>query len=1009
MIVVAVLITCCTWQGEADRSGARRHEKSRYAAGAELGVEGDGRAPIPPTWLDKESMKTVIAEPLHNRVSLTCKADGFPEPEIKWTKDGIKIEDDNVQKQDAFNYYKVNKAKQRLIITQLRKEHEGSYTCIISNAYGTIQHTYIVEGLDHNIYGPKIIKKPENQTVVVGMDAYFICDVDAGSLVPSINWAKVKDVNNFDKSSADSFILISGYQNKNELIIRNVSKQASGLYVCFVKNGAGRAQAMAHLTVLAQIEAVEDPPENITALTGSNVNFHCRTPLEIRPFISWIRIHEMDLEHLAEHTEVLRLENITAEDTGEYACVIGTNSENSFWESAFLTVNEFDPLMQTRIGKPHQTKLVVIVICVSALAMVFFIIVLVTYKRMRRERMKKLQAIQSAQAITAWTKKIIVERSNLSHPDSPISAPVVRIERQPSSSRLRLGSENTTLTTLSEYELPMDPNWEFPRDNLTIGKTLGEGAFGKVLQADALNLKQPGVASIVAVKMLKEGHTDTEMIDLVSEMDMMKVIGRHMNIINLLGVCTQDGPLYVIVEFAEHGNLRDFLRKHRPASGYERANGEKPPLTEKQLVSFSRQIAKGMEYLGSKKCIHRDLAARNVLVAEGYVLKIADFGLARDVHSNDYYRKMGDGRLPVKWMAPEALFHRRYTIQSDVWSFGILLWEILTLGGTPYPSVPSIEKLFQLLREGHRMEKPPQCSMELYMLMRDCWHFYPNQRPTFTELVEDLQRILKVSCEEEYLDLGLPALDTPPSSDETLAIEKSATKFFQIQNQPLQFHNHQYDQDNNWSPDQGFGSASGSGFCPSEGVSEEFPLTYTTVSHSQGSPGTSTPIYSTFQPRSLRGPEYQNQPHIMYSHQTSMPDNYMADESLPPPPDLGLKYLQQTSLPNGNYNATNYTTCDYNRPLRSVNNSHQQPSFQNGNEYLHTPPSRLRIEDGQDRMPKYIQTYPVQSNIYGQVLNMQPNYTHNHRAEKAESQYTDDLNVDDYRESYSDHFVSSQL
>jgi len=1010
MIVLALLINAFTWRGQADRSVARRHQRSRYAAEAERRDGGATQTPAPPSWVDKQSMKTVIAEPLHSRVLLACKAVGYPEPDIKWTKDGIKIEDDDLQKQDAFNYYKVNKAKQRLVISQLQKAHEGKYTCIISNAYGTINHTYIVEGLEHNIYGPKIIEKPYNQTIVVGMDAYFRCDVDAGGLAPVINWAKAKDVNNLDKSSKDSFILISGYENKNELVIHNASKKDSGLYVCFVQNSAGRAMEKAHLTVLADFEAVEHPPENISALTGSDVNFHCRTPLDIRPFISWVRIYEADIQTLAEQTEVLHLENVTASDAGEYACVIGTHTHNSFWETAFLSVTEVDPMMQTRIGQPHHTKLVVIVICVSALAMVFFIVVIVTYRRMRRERMKKLQAIQSAQAITAWTKKIIVERSNLSHPDSPITAPVVRIERQPSSSRIRLGSENTTLTTLSEYELPMDPEWEFPRENLAIGQTLGEGAFGKVLQAEALNLKQPGVASITAVKMLKEGHTDTEMIDLVSEMDMMKVIGRHMNIINLLGVCTQDGPLYVIVEFAEHGNLRDFLRKHRPASGYERANGEKPPLTEKQLVSFARQIAKGMEYLGSKKCIHRDLAARNVLVAEGYVLKIADFGLARDVHSNDYYRKMGDGRLPVKWMAPEALFHRRYTIQSDVWSFGILLWEIMTLGGTPYPSVPSIEKLFQLLREGHRMEKPPQCSVELYMLMRDCWHFYPNQRPTFAELVEDSQRILEVSCEEEYLDLGLPALDTPPSSDENCAIEQSAAKFFQIQNQPLQFHNHHYDQDNNWSPDQGFGSASGSGFCPSEGVSEDFPLTYTTVSHSQGSPGTSTPIYSTFQPRSLRGPDYQNQPNLMYSHQTSMPNNYMSeDEILPPPPDMGLKYMTQTSLPNGEYKGTNYTTCDYNRPIRTVNNNSQQQCFQNGNEYLHTPPSRLRIEDGLDRMPKYIQTHSGHSNLYGQVLNIQPNYNPNNRAEKVESQYTDDLNVDDYRERYSDHFVSSQL
>jgi serine/threonine protein kinase len=111
--------------------------------------------------------------------------------------------------------------------------------------------------------------------------------------------------------------------------------------------------------------------------------------------------------------------------------------------------------------------------------------------------------------------------------------------------------------------------------------------------------------------------------------------------------------------------------------------------------------------------LHRDLAARNVLVADGYKLKIADFGLAKDLHETEYYRKKSDGRIPVKWMAPESLFDRKYTTQSDVWSYGVLLWEIMTLGGTPYPSVPNVEKLLHLLKLGKRMTRPTKCPIEM--------------------------------------------------------------------------------------------------------------------------------------------------------------------------------------------------------------------------------------------------------------------------------------------------------
>uniref|UniRef100_A0A8B9GET9 Fibroblast growth factor receptor 1 n=1 Tax=Amazona collaria TaxID=241587 RepID=A0A8B9GET9_9PSIT len=336
----------------------------------------------------------------------------------------------------------------------------------------------------------------------------------------------------------------------------------------------------------------------------------------------------------------------------------------------------------------------------------------------------------------------------------------------------RLSSSGTPmLAGVSEYELPEDPRWELPRDRLILGKPLGEGCFGQVVLAEAIGLDKdkPNRVTKVAVKMLKSDATEKDLSDLISEMEMMKMIGKHKNIINLLGACTQDGPLYVIVEYASKGNLREYLQARRPPGMEYCYNPTRVPeeqLSFKDLVSCAYQVARGMEYLASKKCIHRDLAARNVLVTEDNVMKIADFGLARDIHHIDYYKKTTNGRLPVKWMAPEALFDRIYTHQSDVWSFGVLLWEIFTLGGSPYPGVP-VEELFKLLKEGHRMDKPSNCTNELYMMMRDCWHAVPSQRPTFKQLVEDLDRIVAMTSNQEYLDLSMPLDQYSPGFPDT--------------------------------------------------------------------------------------------------------------------------------------------------------------------------------------------------------------------------------------------------
>uniref|UniRef100_A0A665TD83 receptor protein-tyrosine kinase n=1 Tax=Echeneis naucrates TaxID=173247 RepID=A0A665TD83_ECHNA len=514
-------------------------------------------------------------------------------------------------------------------------------------------------------------------------------------------------------------------------------------------------------------------PANQTAVVGSNVEFVCRVFSDPQPHIQWLKhitingskegpdghryvlvLKTAGLNTTDKEMEVLTLTNVSLDDAGEYTCLAG-NSIGMSHHSAWLTVLPPSPL-------PSQTYLEIFIYCLG-----FFIIIIlsVTVIICRLYCSPKKSNFSSQSAVQKLAKSIPLRRQ---------VTPEVSVESSSSLQsgmclmrQFRLSSAATTiLVGVSEYELPYDPVWELPRDRLTLGKPLGEGCFGQVVLAEAIGIdkNKPTRLTKVAVKMLKADATEKDLSDLISEMEMMKMIGKHKNIINLLGACTQDGPLYVVVEYASQGNLREYLRARRPV-GLEYWSGSRRSslgsLEIRELVSAAYQVARGMAYLASKKCIHRDLAARNVLVTEDNVMKIADFGLARDIHHIDYYKKTTNGRLPVKWMAPEALFDRIYTHQSDVWSFGVLLWEIFTLGGSPYPGVP-VEELFKLLKEGHRMEKPSACTQELYLMMRDCWHAVPSRRPTFQQLVEDLDRTLSLMANQEYLDLAVPLVQYSP-------------------------------------------------------------------------------------------------------------------------------------------------------------------------------------------------------------------------------------------------------
>ncbi|XP_013775128.2 insulin receptor-like [Limulus polyphemus] len=275
--------------------------------------------------------------------------------------------------------------------------------------------------------------------------------------------------------------------------------------------------------------------------------------------------------------------------------------------------------------------------------------------------------------------------------------------------------------------------WEVSRDKVCLIRELGQGSFGMVWEGEAKDLVEGKPIVKCAVKTVNESASLRERIEFLQEASVMKSFNCH-HVVKLLGVVSKGHPTLVIMELMTNGDLKSYLRAHRPDN--EENPGKQPP-TLRQFLWMAVEIADGMAYLSAKKFVHRDLAARNCMVGEDMTVKIGDFGMTRDIYETDYYRKGGKGLLPVRWMAPESLKDGVFTSQSDVWSYGVVLWEMATLASQPYRGLSNEQVVNYVVNRGV-MEMPEYCPKKLYDLMRLCWYFNPKARPTFFELIEML-------------------------------------------------------------------------------------------------------------------------------------------------------------------------------------------------------------------------------------------------------------------------------
>ncbi|XP_069842670.1 vascular endothelial growth factor receptor kdr-like [Dendropsophus ebraccatus] len=648
-----------------------------------------------------------------------------------------------------------NKKVVSSLITPRNSNQSGFFFCIASNTVGKDERMmhFILSEVKSGVM------TKEETTVLVGGDIRLVCSAEK-YLFTNLIWF-------YPSGEAVPTYLVDLYHRKHttdlSLLLRNVTKEQAGQYNCSAENQYTEEKVLrtTNLIVLdKKAPWVVQHLENTIVNSSSTLFLECKVNGNPSPTITWLKngyVIKRASGITLLYNNSLMIERVKKDDEGLYECY-ADNEMGHTNTSAYITI---------RGGEERSNIEVIILVCTGVAATLFWLLLTLFIRKLKKP---------NASEIKTGYLSIIMDPDEM-----PLDEQCER--------------------------LPYDSSkWEFPRDRLSLGKTLGHGAFGKVVEASAFGIDKSSTCKTVAVKMLKECATNNECKALMSELKILIHIGHHLNVVNLLGACTKPGgPLMVIVEYCKHGNLSNYLRSKRgdfiayksqeaektaddsnsdlsdlikrrlesvASTGSSASSGfiedksysdseeeeedpeyvSKKQLSMEDLICYSFQVAKGMEFLASRKCIHRDLAARNILLSENNVVKICDFGLARDIYKDPDYVRKGDARLPLKWMAPEAIFDKIYTTQSDVWSFGVLLWEIFSLGASPYPGVQIDEDFCCRLKEGTRMRPPEYCTPEIYQTMLDCWQGVPTDRPTFTDLVERLGDLLQANVQQEGKD-----------------------------------------------------------------------------------------------------------------------------------------------------------------------------------------------------------------------------------------------------------------
>ncbi|XP_066112639.1 muscle, skeletal receptor tyrosine-protein kinase isoform X8 [Saccopteryx bilineata] len=636
---------------------------------------------------------------------LPCTTMGNPKPSVSWIKgDSALRENSRIAVLESGS----------LRIHNVQKEDAGHYRCVAKNSLGTAYSKLVKleveeesEPEQDNKVFARILRAPESHNVTFGSFVTLRCTA-TGIPVPTINW--IENGNAVSSGSIQESVKDRVIDSRLQLFITK-----PGLYTCIATNKHGEKFSTAKAAATVSIAEWRE---------------YCLAVKELFCAKEWLALEEKThrgLPGAGTHLlSVLECSRLPSMHWGPLACTRLPYLAFPPMTSSKPSVDIPNlPSSSTSSFSVSPTYSMTVIISIMSSFAVFALLTITTlYCCRRRKQWKNKKRESAAVTLTTLPSELLLDRL---HPNP-------MYQRMP----LLL---NPKLLSL-----------EYPRNNIEYVRDIGEGAFGRVFQARAPGLLPYEPFTMVAVKMLKEEASADMQADFQREAALMAEFDNP-NIVKLLGVCAVGKPMCLLFEYMAYGDLNEFLRSMSPHTVCGLSHSDlsmraqvsspgPPPLSCAEQLCIARQVAAGMAYLSERKFVHRDLATRNCLVGENMVVKIADFGLSRNIYSADYYKANENDAIPIRWMPPESIFFNRYTTESDVWAYGVVLWEIFSYGLQPYYGMAH-EEVIYYVRDGNILSCPENCPLELYNLMRLCWSKLPADRPSFTSI----HRILERMCE----------------------------------------------------------------------------------------------------------------------------------------------------------------------------------------------------------------------------------------------------------------------